>query len=447
MDLQAIFKAYDIRGMVPDQLDEDAARRIGFAFARFADSESVVVGRDARTSSPLLAAALNDGIRAAGVRVIDLGMTPTDAVYFASGHFDCPGAVVTASHNPKGYNGIKLCLAGAAPVGAESGLVEIQSSADSSDVPETLTGGYRNEDIVDAYVDHVLRVSGAASISGLRIGIDGGNGVAGVMIPSIFERIDAGLIGLFLDPDGTFPNHHPDPLRPENLVDLTSLMMREKPDLGVAFDGDADRAFFIDDLGEPLPGSTVTAMLASWFLSEAPGATIVHNLICSRAVPEAIVAAGGTPVRTRVGHSYIKQVMKETGAAFGGEHSGHYYFKDNFRADSGILAMLVLMRLVAEADEPLSKLRTAYEPYSQSGEINMTVADTGAEIERVAGEYEAVDRLDGLTVDLGDRWFNLRPSNTEPVLRLNVEAPNRKEVERLVAEVRGYIQEVDRDGS
>ncbi len=445
MNLDAVFKAYDVRGVVPAELDEDAARRIGFAFARFVDADRIVVGRDVRTSSPILAAALGDGIRAAGLAVSDLGMITTDMVYFASGHLDLPGAMVTASHNPKGYNGIKLCLAGAAPVGADSGLVEVRALADE-EPPSDLVGSYRTDDVLDAYVDHMLMVAGSASISGLRVAVDGGNGVAGVAIPSIFDRIDANLIGLFLDPDGTFPNHHPDPLRPENLVDLTALIARELPDLGVAFDGDADRAFFVDDAGDSLPGSTVTAMLASWFLAEDSGASIVHNLICSKAVPETVSAAGGTPVRTRVGHSYIKQVMKETGAVFGGEHSGHYYFKSNFRADSGILAMLILMRILSESSRPLSELRREFEPYEQSGEINMTVVDTKAEIDRVATVFNGSDRLDGLTVDLGDSWFNLRPSNTEPVLRLNVEAADSQGVEELVAQVRSHIREVA-DGS
>jgi phosphomannomutase len=446
MDLDAIFKAYDVRGMVPDELDAEAARRIGHAFARYTGAPRIAVGRDVRTSSPALAAALSEGIRAAGADVDDLGMITTDMVYFASGHLDEPGAMVTASHNPKGYNGIKLCLAGAAPVGSDSGLVEIRALADD-DVADDELGSTASVDLLDAYVEHVLEVAGAGVISGLRVAADGGNGVAGVAVPTIFERIDATLIPLFLEPDGTFPNHHPDPLRPENLTDLEELIARERPDFGVAFDGDADRAFFIDDAGVPLPGSTVTAMVARWFLERTPGASIVHNLICSRVVPETIERHGGTPVRTRVGHSYIKAVMAETGAVFGGEHSGHYYFADNFRADSGILAMLVLMRIVSEAGAALSELRREFEPYSQSGEINMRVEDPVAEIERVAEAYDGGDRLDGLTVDVGDGWFNLRPSNTEPVLRLNVEAPTPKAVWKLVEKVRGQIREVDDAGS
>jgi phosphomannomutase len=446
MDLDAIFKAYDVRGVVPDQLDATAARRIGYAFARFVDAPRIAVGRDVRTSSPVLATAFCDGVHAAGVDVDDLGMITTDMVYFAAGHLDEPGAMITASHNPKGYNGIKMCLAGAAPVGADSGLVEIRRLADD-EIPTTSTGTSASVDVLQEYVDHVIEISGADSVSGLRVGADGGNGVAGVAIPAIFDRLEVDLIPLYLDPDGTFPNHHPDPLRPENLEDLKRLIATDSPDFGVAFDGDADRAFFIDDAGETLPGSTVTAMVARWFLARRPGSTIVHNLICSRAVPETVRRHGGTPIRTRVGHSYIKAVMAETGAVFGGEHSGHYYFADNYRADSGILAMLVLMRLVSEAGSPLSELRREYEPYRQSGEINMQVSDPTAEIERVAAAFENGDRLDGLTVDLGDRWFNLRPSNTEPVLRLNVEAPDAGAVQELVDRVRSLIREVDRAGA
>jgi phosphomannomutase len=263
-----------------------------------------------------------------------------------------------------------------------------------------------------------------------------------VAVPGVFSRIDAGLLGLYMEPDGTFPNHHPDPLRPENLVDLIRLMGRERVDLGVAFDGDADRAFFIDDELRSLPGSTVTAIVAAWFLEREPGASVVHNLICSKAVPELVTSAGGTPVRTRVGHSYIKQVMKETGAVFGGEHSGHYYFRDNFRADSGILAMLILLRVMSEDGRPLSELRRSYEPYAQSGEINLQVVDQTKALEAIATEFgdRDLDRLDGLTVDLGDRWFNLRPSNTEPVLRLNVEAGDSARVDETAELVRGIIE-------
>jgi phosphomannomutase len=440
VDLDGIFKAYDVRGLVPEQLDVHAARRIGAAFARFAGTPTIAVGRDCRESSPGLAEALAEGIASRGVEVRDLGMITTDMVYFASGHLDMPGAMVTASHNPKGYNGIKFCLAGAAPVGADSGLTEIRDFADDEELGDG-AGTIGSQDVLDAYVDHVTGVIDVSRLRPLRVAADGGNGVEGVAVPKVFERISAQLIGLYMEPDGTFPNHHPDPLRPENLEDLETLMRAERPDLGVAFDGDADRAFFIDDEFRPLPGSTITAIIGRWFLDREPGSAVVHNLICSKAVPEIVRAAGGRPIRTRVGHSFIKEVMADSGAIFGGEHSGHYYFRDNFRADSGILAMLVLIQVLSEADRPLSELRRDYEPYAQSGEINFTVPDTSAAIERAADAFADADsdRLDGLTVDLGSAWFNLRPSNTEPVLRLNAEAADASSVDELVGRVSAII--------
>jgi phosphomannomutase len=442
MDLTDIFKAYDVRGTVPDQLDDEVATRIGAAFAAFTGVERIVVGRDARTSSPVLAEAVIDGVLSQGVDVDDIGMVATDMVYFASGALEAPGIMVTASHNPKGYNGIKLCRARAAPVGVDSGLPEIQRLAEAGPAPAQNRGSVHQVDILDRYLTHLLTIVGAADVPAISVGVDGGNGVAGVAVPALFDRIPAHLVGLYLDPDGTFPNHHPDPLRPENLTDLQTLVTDQSLNLGVAFDGDADRAVFVDDLGVTLPGSTVTAMVAAWFLERHPGSSIVHNLICSRAVPETVRAAGGTPVRTRVGHSYIKAVMAESGAVFGGEHSGHYYYRDNYRADSGILTMLVLLRLLGTG-EPLSTMRQRYEPYAQSGEINMRVADQAAASAAVAAAFPGDhDDLDGLTVDLGDRWFNLRPSNTEPVLRLNVEAPTPDAVGDLVAAVRATIDGV-----
>jgi len=444
VNLDSIFKAYDVRGLVPEQLDEDAARRIGSAFAVFAGAPSMVVGRDCRESSPGLAAALTEGVVARGVAVQDLGMITTDMVYFASGALDVPGVMITASHNPKGYNGIKLCLAGAAPVGAESGLMEVKELARSA-LPgwSHSPGTVESLDILSRYVDHVSSIIDPDRIRPLRVAADGGNGVAGVAVPDVFERVPAELIGLYMEPDGAFPNHHPDPMQPENLRDLEALMRREGADLGVAFDGDADRAFFIDDEVRPLPGSTVTAMIAKWFLRREPGSAVVYNLICSKAVPEIVTASGGRPVRTRVGHSFIKAVMRDTGAIFGGEHSGHYYFRDNFGADSGILAMLVLLQVVSEDGRSLSEMRKEFEPYAQSGEINFTVGDTGAAIAAVAASFsgEDSDRVDGLTVDLGAAWFNLRPSNTEPVLRLNVEAPDADGVAELVSQVSEIIEE------
>lgn len=440
MDLAAIFKAYDVRGLVPSQLDETVALRIGAAFATWTGAGRLAVGHDARHSSPALADAFAAGAAGTGADVDMLGMVATDMTYHAAAIFSEPAAMITASHNPKGWNGIKLCLPGAAPVGAETGLAEVRQLAESGQVVTDGVGALTRRDVVGDYVDHVLRVVEAESIGPMTVAVDGGNGVAGVVIPRIFDSIPAELSGLYLDPDGSFPNHHPDPLRPENLRDLERLMTESRPALGVAFDGDADRAFFIDDAVQPLSGSTITAMIASWFLRRRPGARVVHNLICSRAVPERVLAEGGVPIRTRVGHSFIKTVMAETDAEFGGEHSGHYYFRDHHRADSGVLAMLVLMRLLSEDGRPLSEIRKEYEPYAQSGELNLEVDDQSAALEAAAKAFPGNhDRLDGLTVDLGDRWFNLRPSNTEPVLRLNVEAPDPEAVAGLVDRVRAVL--------
>jgi phosphomannomutase len=441
--LDSIFKAYDIRGLVPAQLDEATAARIGAAFASFSGADRIAVGRDCRLSSPALAAALIAGITGHGTGADDLGMITTDMVYFAAGSLNRPGAMVTASHNPQGWNGIKLCLPGAAPVGAGSGLEEVRRLVEDPPAPAGPPGEVRRLDVLSGYVDHLLSIVDASRLAGLRVAADGGNGVAGVAVPAVFDRLPADLIGLYLEPDGRFPNHHPDPLRPENLRDLEALMQRERPHLGVAFDGDADRAFFVDDALRPLPGSTVTAMVAKWFLRREPGSAVVHNLICSRAVPETILRAGGVPVRTRVGHSFIKGVMKETGAVFGGEHSGHYYYRDNYRADSGILTMLVLMQVLAEDGRPLSAIRGEFEPYAQSGEINLEVARPAAAAAAAGAAFADAeqDRVDGLTVSWSDRWFNLRPSNTEPVLRLNVEAPDAAGVEELVARVRAAVEE------
>lgn len=449
VDLDPIFKAYDVRGVVPDQLDAEVAQRIGSAFARFTGAGRIAVGHDSRLSSPELTAAAIEGILDQGVDVADLGMVTTDMMYFASGVLEVPGLMVTASHNPKGYNGIKVCRSGAAPVGVESGLKEVKRLAAEPLEPAAERGVAESVDVLDRYVHHLMEIVDPSSLSPLRVAVDGGNGVAGVAIPAVFERTPCELLGLYLEPDGTFPNHHPDPLRPENLRDLEELMADRTPDLGVAFDGDADRAFFVDDLRRPLPGSSVTAIVARWFLDREPGATIVHNLICSRAVPETIASAGGTPVRTRVGHSYIKEVMKETGAVFGGEHSGHYYFRDHFRADSGILTMLILLRVLSEAERSLSELRDEYEYYAQSGEINLEVEQQEAAIAAVAAAFTdaEIDRLDGLTVSFPDKWFNLRPSNTEPVLRLNVEAVDSDAVAAMVEEVRDCVVEVSRGGT
>ncbi|MGH8911743.1 MAG: phosphomannomutase/phosphoglucomutase [Acidimicrobiia bacterium] len=444
MNLASIFKAYDIRGRTDNgDLAPGKAEAIGAAFAAFAKSPTIAVGRDCRTSSPGLFAAFVRGINSQGVDVLDLGEVATDTVYFVSGDRQAPGAMITASHNPANYNGIKMCLAGAAPVGVESGLVEIREMAEAGLDPVDGAGDVTALDPVPGYVDHLLGIVDPTAIAALSVGVDGGNGMAGVVVETVFDRIAPTLTGLYLEPDGTFPNHPADPIDPANLVDIIALVKRDDLDLGVAFDGDADRAFFIDDHGVALSGSTTTALLARWFLARQPGAAIVHNLITSRAVPETIAAHGGHPIRTRVGHSYIKQVMAETGAVFGGEHSGHYYFADNFRADSGMLAMLVLLQVISEDGRRLSEIREEVEPYAASGEINLEVDDQDAAAEAVENHFPAaeVDHLDGLTVSWDDRWFNLRPSNTEPLLRLNVEAPDDASVRDLVAKVRAVIKE------
>lgn len=442
-DIQAVFKAYDIRGRTDvGELDPKLAGEVGIAFARLTGAERIAVGRDCRESSPSLTEALIDGIRSEGTGVIDLGEVATDTVYYVSGSLSVPGVMITASHNPAEYNGIKLCRPGAAPVGADTGLGEIQAMIEAGVVRGEGTGALEYLDPVPGYVDHLFSVVDASRIAALRVAVDGGNGMAGVVLERVFERMGAELVGLYLEPDGTFPNHPADPLQPENLVDLVALVGEVEADLGVAFDGDADRAFFIDDLGVPLSGSTTTALVARWFLARHPGASIVHNLITSRAVPETVIAHGGVPVKTRVGHSYIKQVMAETGAVFGGEHSGHYYFAANYRADSGMLAMLVLLQVLSESGRRLSELRGEVEPYSASGEINLRVEDRAGAINRVAaafGEAEQ-DQLDGLTVSWSDRWFNLRPSNTEPFVRLNVEGPNPESVDDLVRQVRALVE-------
>ncbi len=443
-DPAAVFKAYDIRGRTDlGELDPPLAEAVGGAFVLLTGASQIAVGRDCRRSSPDLAEAIAAGITGQGADVLDVGEVPTDCIYYVSGSRSIPGVMITASHNPPEYNGIKLCREGAAPVGAETGLGEIRAMVDQG-VPSGPGGGVVEVvDAISGYVDHLLSVVDPDRIGRLRVAADGGNGMAGVAIGRIFERLDAELIGLYLEPDGTFPNHPADPLQPENLQDLVALMERERPDLGVAFDGDADRAFFVDDQLQPLSGSTTTALIARWFLQRHPGATIVHNLITSRAVAETIRAHGGVPVRTRVGHSFIKKVMAESGAVFGGEHSGHYYFADNYRADSGMLAMLVLLQVVSEAERPLSELRKDVEPYVASGEINFEVADQHATLERVARAFAGADqdRLDGLTVSWPTKWFNLRPSNTEPLLRLNAEATDPEELAALVAQVEAVIRE------
>ncbi len=444
MSQASVFKAYDIRGRTDNgDLNADLFHEVGNVFARMVGGDTIAVGRDCRASSDELFDGLVEGITDAGVDVVDLGEVPTDLVYFYSGKNDVPGAIITASHNPPQYNGLKLCRSGAGPVGAESGLRTIEEEVSAGrtgrvDQPGTVS----RVDAVDDYVDHLLGVVDPKSIGALRVAVDGGNGMAGITVRRVFDRLEASLDGLYLEPDGTFPNHPADPIQVENLRDLVTMVREGGHDLGVAFDGDADRAFFIDETAEPVNGSAVTALIARWMLKRHPGASIIHNLITSRAVPELVRQAGGTPVRTRVGHSFIKAVMAETGAVFGGEHSGHYYFADNYRADSGMLAMLILLRVVSEEGRPLSALVGEVEIYRQSGEINFEVADAAEAMAAVEGEFEdaSIDRLDGLSVDAGNFWFNVRPSNTEPLVRLNVEARDQASVDEAVARIRAVIE-------
>ncbi|HWD08331.1 MAG TPA: phosphomannomutase/phosphoglucomutase [Actinomycetota bacterium] len=424
MDLSGVFKAYDVRGKYPDELNETICRNLGVGFAAFTKTPSVLVGRDMRVSSPALVAAFIDGVRSQCVDVINIGEVSTDALYFASGRLNLPGAMFTASHNPGRYNGIKMCLAGAAPVGQETGLAEVRRGAEAGLPPGPCTGRLTTLDIVNDFTTHVLSFVAAEKLRPLTVVVDAGNGMAGKMVPPLFARIPIRLIPLFFELDGTFPNHPADPLQPANLVDLQEAVLRERADLGLAFDGDADRVFLVDDHAQPVSGSLTTALVASRVLARNPGAPVVHNLICSRVVPETILANGGKPVRSRVGHSFIKQVMAETGAAFGGEHSGHYYFRDNFRADSGLICSMFVLEALSNGDQPLSEVLAPFRRYWASGERNTAVPDTSAKLKELENAYSdgEIDWLDGLTVNYRDWWFNTRPSNTEPLLRLNVEA-------------------------
>jgi len=450
--LDAIFKAYDVRGTVPDQLDPALSERIGAAFARFVlDSaaggpapERVLVARDMRESGVDLAAAFAEGVQRQGLDVVDLGLASTDLVYFAAGHLDAPGAMFTASHNPARYNGIKMCLAGARPIGQDTGLAEIRRMTAAGVEPApSPPGRVEAMDLLGAFADHVRSFVDVAALAPLRVVADTANGMGGLVVPRVFETLPVTLEVMYGELDGSFPNHPADPIQPENLRDLQARVRETGADVGLAFDGDADRVFLVDDRGEPLSGSTTTAIVAKGILEKEPGATILYNLICSHAVPEVIEENGGTAVRTRVGHSFIKAVMAETGAAFGGEHSAHYYFRDNFRADSGSIAALMVLEQISKAGVPLSSLRKPFDRYAASGEINTTVDDAAAVIERVAAAYPdaAQDRIDGLTVELEDWWFNLRPSNTEPLLRLNLEARTREACDERVAEVRALISD------
>lgn len=441
--LDAIVKAYDVRGTTPDQMNEDVARALGVAFARFTGAPSIVVARDMRLTGESLVAAFADGAVSQGASIVDLGLASTDMVYFAAGTLDMPGAMFTASHNPAQYNGIKFCLSGARPVGIDTGLGEIRDTAKkvlagAGPAPVAARGTVTRRDMLEQFADHVVSFVDVGALSPMRVVADTANGMGGLIVPVVFSRLPmVELEVMYPELDGSFPNHPADPIQPANQRDLQARVVGGGFDVGLAFDGDADRVFVVDEKGRGLSGSVTTAILAAAVLRTHPGATILHNLICSRSVPEIIREKGGTPVRTRVGHSNIKQVMAETGAVFGGEHSAHYYFLDNFRADSGIIASMLVLAEMSRAAVPLSQLRVPFERYEASGEINTEVADVDRVIDEVAARFAGrpQDRMDGLTVDCGDWWFNLRPSNTEPLLRLNLEAPTRGECDDRVAEL------------
>ncbi len=450
--LDAIVLANDIRGRVPDELDEALARRLGGAFASFFVEDEpcttrVVVGRDMRLSGRRLADAFCTGMQTAGLDVVDLGLASTDMLYFASGQLEAPGVVFTASHNPAGYNGIKACRAGARPLSAQQGLARVRQLALNSPPAATSAGTRHQLNLLERFASHVLSFVDMAAMRPLRVVADVANGMGGLVVPAVFAGLPHDLEVLYGELDGSFPNHPPDPLQEVNLADLCRRVRRSGADVGLAFDGDADRVFFVDDQARPLSASLVAALLARAVLRHNPGALVLYNAVCSRLVPEAILSSGGRAGRTRVGHSLIKERMAETGALFAGEHSGHYYFAENHCADSGVLAAVVLLEELSRSGKSLSQLRSPLERYSASGEVNFTVADPVSVIEALAERFSGYpqDRLDGLTVDCGDWWFNLRPSNTEPLLRLNLEAPSGADCARHLASIRAAIAEMATD--
>ncbi|MEA1794031.1 phosphoglucosamine mutase [Prescottella equi] len=447
----AIIKAYDVRGVVGEQIDEDFVRDVGASFARLVRDEAgaattVVIGYDMRASSPTLSSAFGDGVLAQGLDVVYIGLASTDELYFASGLLNCPGAMFTASHNPAKYNGIKMCRAGAKPVGQDTGLAvisaEVVSGVPAYDGPAGIAS---TKDVLEEYASYLRGLVDLAALRPLKVAVDAGNGMGGHTAPAVFGPMPLDVLPLYFELDGTFPNHEANPLDPANLVDLQAYVRETGADIGLAFDGDADRCFVVDEKGDPVSPSAVTALVAKRELAKEPGASIIHNLITSRAVPELVEELGGVAIRTRVGHSFIKQEMAETGAVFGGEHSAHYYFRDFWGADSGMLAALHVLAALGEQDRPLSELMAEYTRYAASGEINSTVADaadrTAAVLAAFADRTESVDRLDGVTVSLeGNAWFNLRASNTEPLLRLNVEAPTSADVDALVNEILAIVR-------
>jgi phosphomannomutase len=447
---ESIFKAYDIRGVYPDSLNEDVARDIGRAFVSYLhlSGSRVVVARDMRLSGEALEKAFIEGVTGAGADVLDLGLISTDALYFAVGHLEEPGgAMITASHNPKEYNGFKLCRENAIALSGEHGIGQIRDLIVSGKLPEPAEhpGSVEESDIAEDYAEHCLTFINTEGLRQLKIVVDAGNGMAGKMLPPIFEKLPFEYVPMYFELDGSFPNHPPNPIEPENMRELQERVVAESADFGVAFDGDADRCFIVDEKGVTIGGDLLAALVAKNVLQKEPGATILYSAVCSKAFPELVEREGGRAIRTKAGHSIIKPQMRENNAAFGGEHSGHFYFRDNYFADSGIIAMLTVAELVARQEGPLSELLAPIDPYVRSGEINSEVEDQAVTLKKAEEHYAQrdepkIDHLDGLTVDFGDWWFNLRPSNTEPLLRLNVEASDRETMERERDELLNLIR-------
>ncbi|PNE42591.1 MULTISPECIES: phosphomannomutase/phosphoglucomutase [Streptomyces] len=449
-DLAQIVKAYDVRGVVPDQWDETLAELFGAAFVEVTGADAIVIGHDMRPSSPGLAGAFGRGAAARGADVTEIGLCSTDELYYASGALNLPGAMFTASHNPAQYNGIKMCRAGAAPVGQDTGLADIRAlverwNADGAPEPAATPGTVTRRDVLQDYAAHLRSLVDLRTIRPLKVVVDAGNGMGGHTVPTVFDGLPLDLDALYFELDGSFPHHEANPLDPKNIVDLQERVREVGADLGLAFDGDADRCFVVDENGDPVSPSAITALVAARELAKHPGGTVIHNCITSWSVPEVVKEHGGAPVRTRVGHSFIKAEMAHTGAIFGGEHSAHYYFRDFWNADTGMLAALHVLAALGEQDGPLSGLVAAYDRYAASGEINSTVDDQAGRLAAIKATYESrdgitLDDLDGLTVTAADWWFNVRPSNTEPLLRLNAEARDRATVERIRDEVLEIIR-------
>jgi phosphomannomutase len=432
------------------EITADFTFATGVAFARFLQQErepgTVVIGEDMRPSSPIFADAFSAGVTSQGLDVIRIGLASTDMLYFAAGKLNFPGAMFTASHNPAEYNGIKLCLSGARPIGKESGLLTIERYVnEGSPIDFRSVGNERSAEMLNEYVDHLLNLVDLSDIRPLKIVVDAGNGMAGHTAPAVFARLNCEVVPLYYELDGTFPNHEANPIDPKNLKDLQKAVKKYKADIGLAFDGDADRCFLVDENGDLVNPSTLTALIAARELAKSPGANIIYNLISSRAVVEIVEENGGKAIRSRVGHSYIKKLMADTGAVFGGEHSGHFYFKDFWRADSGMLAALHAIAALGEVSTPLSKILKPYCRYVASGEINSEVSDVQSAMTEVSEKFgtaagNEIDDLDGLTVNGDTWWFNVRASNTEPLLRLNVEAKTQARMEKIRDEVLATIR-------